>query len=212
MGAAPERSGPVIVIDEKRARANIARMADRARTAGVRLRPHVKTHQSPTIAGWLRDVGVTAITVSSVSMAARFAAAGWNDITVAIPLNPRELGRCERLAAAGVRLGLLADHPETAASIAGSGFADLWLKVDCGYGRAGVRWDDAVRLERRLPGNLEVPLGDAVAQHVPGFEGEQAHGEEHRAEGHREEGGEDPVAEAVGELDRRCRLHRARLW
>ena len=143
MSRASIRSGPTVVVDEARARANIARMANKARAAGVSLRPHVKTHRSPTIAGWLRDEGVEAITVSSVDMAVAFAAHGWSDITVAVPLNPHELPRCEMLAADGVKLGLLADCPSTAAMIVGAGFADLWLKIDCGYGRAGVRWNDA---------------------------------------------------------------------
>lgn len=136
-----------VLIDEARARANIKRMADKARAADVRLRPHVKTHQSVTIAGWLRDEGVDGITVSNIGMAEAFAADGWRDITLAVPMNPNELPRCRELAENGVTLGLLADHPETAAAIAAAGAFDLWLKIDVGYGRAGVRWDDAPRLE-----------------------------------------------------------------
>ena len=37
---------PTLVLDERRARRNIARMAERARRFGVRFRPHFKTRQS----------------------------------------------------------------------------------------------------------------------------------------------------------------------
>ncbi len=146
-----------VLIDEARARANIARMADKARAAGVRLRPHVKTHQSLRIAGWLRDEGVAAITVSSIAMAEQFAADGWRDITIAVPLNPNDLPRCRELADTGVTLGLLADHPDTVQAIAAAGAFDLWLKIDVGYGRAGVRWDDAPRLEALAKAAADLP-------------------------------------------------------
>ena len=49
-------------------------MAAKARSAHVRFRPHFKTHQSLEIGRWFREFGVDAITVSSVGMAAFFAA------------------------------------------------------------------------------------------------------------------------------------------
>ena len=55
---------PTMLLDERRVRANIARMAQRARDNGVRFRPHFKTHQSAQIGAWFREEGVTAITVS----------------------------------------------------------------------------------------------------------------------------------------------------
>ena len=143
---------PVLVVVEERVRANIARMAARAAAAGVRLRPHAKTHQSLTVARWCREAGVGALTVSSLDMAAAFAADGWDDLTVAVPFNPREAGAARELAAS-VRLGLLADHPDVAAVAAACG-ARVWLKIDVGYGRAGVRWDDApvlAALARAVP-------------------------------------------------------------
>jgi D-serine deaminase-like pyridoxal phosphate-dependent protein len=135
---------PVLLVIEERVRANIARMAAKAAAAGVRLRPHAKTHQSLTVARWCREAGVDSLTVSSLGMAAAFAADGWNDITVAVPFSPREAGAVRELAGR-MRLGLLADHPAVAAAAADCG-ARVWLKIDVGYGRAGVRWDDAPAL------------------------------------------------------------------
>jgi D-serine deaminase-like pyridoxal phosphate-dependent protein len=66
---------PTLLLDEGRARRNLDGMAARAARAGVRFRPHFKTHQSARIGEWFREAGVHSITVSSVRMAAYFAAA-----------------------------------------------------------------------------------------------------------------------------------------
>ena len=74
---------PTLVVDENRVSENIDRMAQRARQAGVRFRPHFKTHQSREIGAMFRQAGVSQITVSSLAMAQFFADQGWQDITVA---------------------------------------------------------------------------------------------------------------------------------
>lgn len=140
-------SRPTLVIDEARARRNIDRMAAKARASGVGFRPHVKTIQLPAVAEWLRAAGVAAITVSSLPMAERFAAAGWTDITVAFPFNPRDLPAANRLAGR-IRLGILLEDPAVAAALADGLNApvDVWIKVDSGYGRTGIPWNDRNRL------------------------------------------------------------------
>ena len=138
---------PTLVVDEARARRNIARMAAKTAASGTRFRPHVKTHQSPTIASWYRDVGVDAITVSSVAMAERFAAAGWGDITIAFPFNPRETAALLSLVERDVRLGLIVDSTVATRRVIASGIAaDVWLDVDAGYHRTGIGADDAAAL------------------------------------------------------------------
>ncbi len=140
-------------MDEARARANIAAMAAKAAAAGVRLRPHFKTHDNVGVGRWFREAGVGCATVSSLAMAERFAADGWNDLTLAILVNPRELPRLAdlawRLADRGGALGLVVATPEAARAVRHlvGDTAPLWLKVDTGYGRSGVAWDDAARLK-----------------------------------------------------------------
>jgi len=133
---------PTLILDPDRARANIARMAAKAARAGVRFRPHFKTHQSAEIGGWFRDHGVEAITVSSLTMAAYFARHGWKDITVAIPVNLREMRAIDELAGM-IDLGLLVDAPAAVEALAREmrARARVWVKIDAGYGRAGVPWD-----------------------------------------------------------------------
>ncbi len=141
-------TGPGILINEDQARANIRTMAQKARLAGVGFRPHFKTHQSADVARWFADEAVRAITVSSVTMAEYFAAHGWHDITIAFLLNPLQWPRLEdlarRLAGRGGSLAVTVDSAFMAADIAQRPDLPLgvWIKVDAGYGRTGVSWQD----------------------------------------------------------------------
>ena len=73
-------------------------MAGKAHANRLVFRPHFKTHQSHLIGQWFREEGVTKITASSLSMAAYFAEDGWDDITVAFPVNIREMDTINELA------------------------------------------------------------------------------------------------------------------
>ncbi len=143
---------PTVIVDKDRALANIARMAEKARAAQAVFRPHFKTHQSAGVGRWFHDAGVRRITVSSLGMAEYFAEHGWHDITVAMLFNPLELSRAEGLARQlvghGGRLGLVVDTPGVAAHLAEGLKAptDIWLKIDTGYGRTGINWDNAPQL------------------------------------------------------------------
>lgn len=154
-------TGPAVIIDEARARANIRAMADKARRSDVAFRPHFKTHQSSVVGRWFADEDVDRITVSSVKMAEQFAETGWTDITVAFLLNPLELPRIANLAAylerRGGRLGLTVDSVAAVQAAAGLN-VDIWTKVDTGYGRTGVHWDDTEKLTAVLAA-IERPAG-----------------------------------------------------
>ena len=150
---------PTLVVDRRRAQTNIARMADKARASGVRFRPHFKTHNDPVVGAWFRDAGVDAITVSSVEHAGTFAGAGWADITIAFPLVTRAIPTVRDLAER-IRLGVLLDSPEAAAALAAvEAPVDVWMDVDCGYGRSGTPWDDADRLGEVAAAVARVPNG-----------------------------------------------------
>ena len=140
---------PTLVLDERRARRNIARMAGRARRFGVRFRPHFKTHQSHHIGRIFREFGVEAITVSSVDMAAYFAADGWADILIAFPFNVLEVDEIGRLASR-CHLGLLVESPDGLAELSRriAKPVDIWVKVNAGCNRAGIDWNDLDLLAR----------------------------------------------------------------
>jgi D-serine deaminase-like pyridoxal phosphate-dependent protein len=134
---------PTLLLDEARCRANIARMARKAQASGVRFRPHFKTHQSAEIGEWFRPFGVQAITVSSVGMAQYFAQHGWRDITIAFPVNWRQIDAIRELARE-VRLGLLVDSVETAEYLVEHLRvpADTWIELDVGQHRSGIPEED----------------------------------------------------------------------
>lgn len=134
---------PTLLLDEAKTRANIQRMADKAKASDVTLRPHFKTHQSADVAQWIRDTGTTSATVSSVEMGLYFAKNGWDDITVAFPVNWLEIDKINRLAEL-CKLGLLVESLETVDFLNNNlqHSVDIWLDVDTGYGRTGFAWDN----------------------------------------------------------------------
>src|SRR5690349_9954491 len=77
---------PALLIDLDRLEANIQRYAEIASRAGVRLRPHIKTHKTLEIAAMQLRAGAGGITAAKLSEATVFAAAGVNDIFVAYPI------------------------------------------------------------------------------------------------------------------------------
>lgn len=133
---------PTLLLNETICKHNIERMATKARRNGIRFRPHFKTHQSGPVGNWFRDYGVEAITVSSVSMAQYFAQHGWQDITVAFPVNWREIDTINDLAGL-IKLGLLVESLETVAFLKDrlTHPVSIWVEIDAGYHRSGISWD-----------------------------------------------------------------------
>lgn len=130
---------PTLLIDKNKAIQNIRLMAEKAQRSGVRLRPHFKTHQSAEIGEWFRQEDVARITVSSIEMARYFAAHGWQDITVAVPVNLREIENINKLAGE-IALGLLVESVESVQFLTAhlTSPANIWIKIDIGYHRAGI--------------------------------------------------------------------------
>ena len=134
---------PTLLLDQDRVVQNIKRMKEKADRAGVRFRPHFKTHQSARIGEWFQRVGVRAITVSSLDMGMYFAEHGWKDITVAFTANLPEQKALQSLSRK-VALSLLVDSVELVHGL-GSALtvkARVWIDVDVGYHRTGIPWDD----------------------------------------------------------------------
>ncbi len=129
---------PALLLDLDRLEANLARMAERARALGVALRPHIKTHKCVEVAERQRALGTSGITVSTAYEAQVFAEHGFDDLTWAFPVPLTRLTQAREVAGRA-RLGLVADTPESVAALERFGHPfHVWLKVDCGYHRAGV--------------------------------------------------------------------------
>ena len=146
---------PAVVVDLDVLERNIARMSARAREAGVRLRPHAKTHKVTEIARLQVDAGAAGITVAKTSEAGVFADAGFDDIFVAYPVVGADKARHLLALARRVRLAVGADSVEGARTLAGVFHAagaslDLMLKVDVGTHRVGVAPEAAPAMAHAL--------------------------------------------------------------
>jgi len=129
---------PALLLDVEVLEANLRRMADRTRELGVTLRPHIKTHKCIEIAERQRALGATGITVSTLYEAGVFADHGFVDITWAFPLIPSRIAELEAVCKKA-RTGVVVDSLPAVEALSGLRFpARVWLKVDCGYHRAGV--------------------------------------------------------------------------
>ncbi len=153
---------PTFLINEAVAKKNIQVMVDKAKLNQIRFRPHFKTHQSAKIGNWYLDAGVRCITVSSVTMANYFAAAGWKDILIAFPVNILEINEINLLAQR-VKLGLLIDSVIVFDAInnALESKVDLWIKIDTGYHRSGLFWEnfeDIIFLAKKINSSKKMKL------------------------------------------------------
>jgi D-serine deaminase-like pyridoxal phosphate-dependent protein len=98
------------------------------------------------------ELGASGITVSTLYEADVFADHGFDDITWAFPVPLSRIPQAVRLAQR-VRLGVVVDSHAAIEALAQTGEPlHVWLKVDCGYHRAGVDpcSDDAVELARMV--------------------------------------------------------------
>ena len=140
--SAPET--PYIAIELGILQGNIARAAEAARTAGIALRPHVKTHKIIEIARMQEAAGILGITVATLGEAEVFVEAGFPDVFIAYPLwlTPVKAKRLDALLdQATIRLGIdslesgkkLAEHLRGRASL-----IELLIEVDCGHHRSGI--------------------------------------------------------------------------
>lgn len=165
---------PALLLDLDVLERNLARMSARAAALGVALRPHIKTHKSVEVAERQRALGVSGITVSTLYEARVFADHGFDDITWAFPVI---LSRLPEVRELGLRvtLRLVVDSAEAVSALEGLGMPlHVWLKVDCGYHRAGVDPESplALDLARRIAGSRHLAL-DGILTHS----GHAYHGE-----------------------------------
>jgi len=185
---------PALLLDLDVLDANLARMQARADRLGVALRPHAKTHKCIEVARRQRDLGARGLTVSTLAEARFFAAAGFDDLTWAFPVVFSRIAEARRLAerttphlTPHLTLHLTVDSEEAVAALAAEDFPfSVFLKVDCGYGRAGVAADSprAVELARRLAAHPRLRFagllshsGDAYAAATPDEARRAAEGE-----------------------------------
>ena len=150
---------PSLVLDLDILERNVETMARRMDSLGVRLRPHFKTPKSPDVAEIQRRHGATGFTVSTLAEARCLIDRGHNDLTWAFPVILSRVGELRPLLERAT-LRLVVDSPAAVSALeqefSGTGVpVHVWLKVDCGYHRAGVdpAGELALTLARQLQGS-----------------------------------------------------------
>ena len=130
---------PLLRLHLEVASKNIKLMAKKAKDSNVEFRPHFKTHQSRMIGELFKAEGVKAITVSSVEMADFFIDDGWNDITIAFPVDIRKMERLNELSSKA-KIHIITDQLESLSILdkRSDHQIGVYLELDPGYGRSGV--------------------------------------------------------------------------
>jgi D-serine deaminase-like pyridoxal phosphate-dependent protein len=152
-----ELKTPAFLIDLPGLKTNIQMMKKRAQANNVTLRPHVKTHKTAEIAGMQTTPEAPGITVSTLAEARFYQRSGFKDITYAFPITANKLSEAAELSAKLPVFSILIDQPQTLSAVEAYGREHgikfkVFLKVDCGYHRAGIdpSKPESVQLARQL--------------------------------------------------------------
>ncbi|MBC7814141.1 MAG: alanine racemase [Burkholderiales bacterium] len=135
---------PALIVNLDAMRHNITDMADFASAHHIRLRPHAKTHKTPTIGKMQLEAGAVGVTLAKLGEAEVFADAGFTDILIAYPLvgalkHRRLLALMER-----ATITVTLDHVDIADSLSRTMAANgreiaVMVEVDTGMGRCGAQ-------------------------------------------------------------------------
>lgn len=134
---------PALVVDLDAFERNLARMAEASKAAGVRLRPHAKTHKSPEIALRQIELGAVGVCCQKVSEAEILVEGGVGDVLVSNQVaGARKLDRLAALAGRATVAVCVDDagnagEVSAAAERAGTELGVL-VELDVGAGRCGV--------------------------------------------------------------------------
>lgn len=173
---------PVLCLDLDRLETNILTMARACAAAGVRLKPHAKTHKSLDIARRQLAAGAAGQCCAKLGEAEALAQGGVSGLHITSPVVSRPgLGRLAALNQTSQDLSVVCDHPDNAVALSEAVQAQsgprlsVFVDLDPGLGRTGVAsLEAAVGLAgviARSPGLrfAGVQMYCGREQHVAGF-------------------------------------------
>jgi len=174
---------PVLVLERAVFERNLQRMADFARSCGVQLRPHAKTHKSAHIAQRQIAAGAIGVCCAKLGEAEALAEQGINSILLTSPVVTAP--GMARLAALNERIDellVVIDHPDNllALDAAMDRALKVLIDVDPGIHRTGVTSAQAAldlvaglrNSQRLVYSGLQMYCG--MQQHVAAFQERQA--------------------------------------
>ena len=162
---------PALVIDLDAFERNLRRMADASAKAGVRLRPHAKTHKSSAIARLQMQHGAVGVCCQKVSEAETLIKDGIPDVLVSNEIAGRT--KIERLAALAkqARIAVCVDDADNVGEIAAAAEKfdvniPVLVEIDVGGNRCGVApGDPALRLAAKIARSNLLKFGGLQAYH-----------------------------------------------
>jgi D-serine deaminase-like pyridoxal phosphate-dependent protein len=133
---------PQVLIDHARVKRNMDTAQRLASDAGLKLRPHAKTHKSPVVAGWQIARGAVGVCCAKVGEAEVFVDAGIRDVRLPYPVNPSNAPRLLALMERAT-ISIIVDHLDVAhgwsdAMLRAGRTLDVLVKVDVGFHRCGI--------------------------------------------------------------------------
>lgn len=172
---------PALIVDLDAFERNVARMAQRAATAGLALRPHAKSHKSATIGRRQIEAGAIGLCCVKLGEAEALAGAGLRRLLVTSPIvGSNAAARAIAVARLDPDLLLVADHREQIENLAGAASTakvclSVLIDIDVGQGRTGVTTPAAaVALAEQIAANSSLRLAGVQGyggnwQHIVGL-------------------------------------------
>jgi D-serine deaminase-like pyridoxal phosphate-dependent protein len=160
---------PALVVDLDAAQRNLSRMAEFARKHDIRWRPHAKMHKSSAMARLQMQAGAVGVCVQKTSEAEAMVAGGVYNVYISNEVvAPAKLARvadlAHQVAAERGQLAIAVDSLEGVRRLANAmndrrrgataAVIDVFVEVDVGQGRCGVR-----------PGRAAVDLAHEIRKH-----------------------------------------------
>lgn len=134
---------PAVLIDENIVDKNIARVQKYMDEAGLKARPHIKTHKIPEFAKKQLAAGAVGITCQKISEAQVFADAGIDDILLTFNIMGEEKLEALKALHSQITLSIVADSKQTVDGLAKTFGPERPLRVmvecDTGGQRCGVQ-------------------------------------------------------------------------
>jgi 3-hydroxy-D-aspartate aldolase len=169
--ALSEVDTPALVIDLDGFEQNLRRMADAIGAAGVRLRPHAKTHKSPIIAKKQIALGAVGICCQKLSEAEIMVRGGIDDVLVSNEIvGSAKLDRLAALAGQA-HIAVCTDSIDNVAEIAAAAERHhvnitVLVEIDVGAQRCGVApGEPALRIASAIARSNSLKFGGLQAYH-----------------------------------------------
>lgn len=172
---------PVLVIDRGAIERNIETMAAFARSKGMALRPHAKTHKSVDIAKMQLTAGAVGVCCAKLGEAEALAEGGVEGILITSPVvTPQAIARLVALNGKIGQLRVVADNPDNVNALAAATQAakqtlDVVVDIDPGIRRTGVPTPEAaLSLTQRIAASASLRFAGVqyycgVQQHIESY-------------------------------------------